>query len=210
MELKEFKKATKKWSEVRTSAKKVISYFEQGFCFEVEKADYLKWKEKNPQSLNVYIGIIGKELNFILVDSESDKDPKSNEDCCIAQKCLSGIDIANMGFIDSATDGNITVKDGLQKTMQWNVFYKSWVENKVDTTNGIFQMFIVPFEDLTSQFEIDGHDKSLFTLGLNNNLDANLVLWMLPNSNLKSTRSVKGGPDLAPVEDLVCPCPPFH
>lgn len=210
MELKEFKKATKKWSQVRTSTDKVLQYFSQGFCFKIEKSFYQKWKDKNAESLLVYIGIIGKKMKFILVDSESDKDPESNADCYFEQDCLSGIDLDNMGFLDNATDGNISVKDGLQKATQWNIFYQSWVKNKIDTPNGIFQMFIVPFSDLKSQFEIADHAETLVMLGLNSNLDANLILWVLTQKNLSKTRSVKGGLKFAPVEDLVCPCPPFY
>jgi len=206
MNIEETKKAIKEWSNVRTSPEKVLTYFKQGCCFKIEKSYYEQWKKTSPKNLHVYLGIFAGVLKFVLIDSESDKNPAAHEDSTFVGDYLPGLNITEEGFIDKAFDGDIKVIDALKKVMQWNVFVDSWVYNKVRTTYGIFQAFAVPFCDLVAQFEKTTNAESVFLFGLSNNNQADLILWGLDTSEQQQSNLPT---DTAPVEDLAYPVPPF-
>lgn len=209
MNIEEIKKATKEWSNARTSPEKVMAYFKQGTCFKIEKSYYEQWKKNSPKNFHVYMGIFGGSLKFVLIDSESDKDPAAHEDCIFVTDYLPGLNITEEGFIDKAFDGNIKVIDALKKIMRWNVFVESWVYNKEHTTYGIFQAFMVPFSDLIAQFEKTTTTESVVLFGLSANNQADLILWGL-DSNEQQQSDIPGNPvNEAPVDDIACPVPPF-
>lgn len=213
MGIDEIKKAIGEWSIARTSEEDVLTYLKQGNCFKIERSNYDLWKAKSPKNLHVYLGIFDGQLQFVLIDSESDKDPSANVGSIVVQDYYPGLDLMDAGIVDHATDGSVKVVDALKRVMKWNVFMESWVRNNVKSSAGIFQAFIIPFSDLTSQFEVAGCDETMVIFGLKGK-DADLMLWGMPKSvenigvrSAVASTSVNGG---APVEDLSTPCPPFH
>lgn len=207
MKIEKVKEAVKKWSEIRTSAKDVISYLKQGCCFKIEKSQYEMWKKKSPESLHAYMGIFDTKLCIILIDSESDKDAAANEDCIFVQYYLPGLDVKEEGFIDNAVKGSVKVKEALKRSVQWTVFMESWVVNNVSATYGIFQAFDIPFGDIKKLFKISGVEDSIALFGLrSDNNQADLTFWGLKDyaTEMKSGITVGAG-----VEDLVTPVPPM-
>src|SRR5665647_2244486 len=152
MNLVEIKKAIKEWSNVRTSPEKVLTYFKQGCCFKIKKSQFEQWNKNSPENLHAYLGIFEGKLKFVLIDSESDKNPVAHMDSIFVQDYLKGLSKTEERFIDKASDGDLTVSDALKKMMQWNVFIDTWVNNMAHTIPGIFKAFVVPFRDLKSQF----------------------------------------------------------
>ncbi len=209
MNVEEIKKATNEWSKVRTSPETVLTYLKQGACFKIEKLYYEQWKKNSPENFHIYLGIFSGALKFILIDSESDKDPAAHEDSIFVSGYLPGLNITEEGFIDKAFDGNIKVIDALKKVMQWNVFVNSWVYNKVNTTYGIFQAFKVSFSDLVSQFEKTTNAESVVLFGLNNNNQADLIIWGLDPNEQQLSDFPENRVDNAPVDDIAYPVPPF-
>jgi hypothetical protein len=205
MNLEEIKQAIKEWSNARTSPEAVLTYFKQGCCFKIEKIEYEQWKKNSPKNLHVYMGIFKDVLKIVLIDSVSDKDPAAHEDSIFVRDYLPGLDIKEEGFIEKATDGNITVKDGLMKIMQWTVFKDSWVYNVVPTINGVFQAFTLPFSDLIAQFEGTMHTESVVLFGLCSDNQADLILWVLGTNEAK----MDDPDDDSPLENIAYPCPPF-
>jgi len=222
MKLDEIKQAIGEWAKARTSADDVLSYLKQGTCFKIEKSNYDLWKQKSPENLHAYLGVFEGQLQLILVDSESDKKPEENLESFIVQDYYTGLNVLDAGFIDSAKDGNIKVTDALKRVMSWTVFMESWVRNSVESSVGVFQAFIIPFSDLTAQFEESNSFESMVIFGLKGK-KADLILWGMPTSIEASrlraaseeevaevagvAKSVDSG---SPVGDLVTPCPPFH
>lgn len=206
MKIEKVKEAVQKWSEIRTSAKDVISYFNQGCCFKIEKSQYEVWKKKSPESLHAYMGIFETKLCIILIDSESDKDAAANEDCIFVQYYLPGLDIKEEGFIDNAVKGGIKVKEALKRGMQWTIFMESWVVNNVGATYGIFQAFDIPFDDITKLFKTHGVTDSVALFGLRSDSQADLSFWGLKDYSDELTSGLVVG---AGVEDLVTPVPPM-
>jgi len=209
MNFEEIKKAIKEWSKVRSSPEKVLAYFKQGSCFKIERSQFEKWNSKLPETLHVHMGIFNRRLKIILVDSVSDKDPAAHQDSFFVQDYLDGLTKAEEGFIDVAVDGGLTVVDALKAVMQWNVFVNSWVNETVHTTDGIFQAFYVPFNDLKSQFDNPAHLESVVFFGLRDNFKADLILFGLNASGGSKTLLKAAKPLGIPVENLATPVPPF-
>lgn len=210
MNLEEIKKAIKEWSKVRSSPKKVLTYFKQGSCFKIERSQFEKWNANSPETLHVHMGIFDGRLKFILVDSVSDKDPAAHQDAFFVQDYLVGLTKAEEDFIDIAVDGGLTVVDALKTVMQWNVFVNSWVNEMVHTTDGIFQAFLVPFNDLRSQFDNSSHLQSVVFFGLRNNYKADLILFGLNASGKSKTSRMAVKSAGIPVENTATPVPPFE
>lgn len=210
MDFKEIENAIKEWSDIRTSPGTVVNYLKQGSCFKIEKAQYELWKKNPPKDFYVYMGIFKGTLKFILTNKVLDKNSAAHKDLIFVQDYLPGLKMKEEGFINKAIDGGITVLDALKKAMRWNVFMKSWVYFKVNTTYGIFEAFKVPFSDLVSQFDNAGCEQSLVQFGLGENIEAELVLWGLDTDiELQATLVMKSEAIAPPVEDLATPCPPF-
>lgn len=210
MSFEEIKKAIKEWSNVRISPEKVLTYFKQGSCFKIERSQFEKWNTNSPSTLHIYIGIFDGVLKFVLIDSLSDKDPEAHQDAIFVQDYLIGLTKAEEGFIDIAVDGGLTVVAALKTVMQWNVFVNSWVNETAHTTDGIFQAFLVPFNDLKSQFDNSYHLQSVVFFGLDNNYKADLILFGLNGNdevNISSTKMVNVAG--IPVENTATPIPPF-
>ena len=212
MEIGEIRRAIGEWSKARTSANDVLAYLKQGTCFKIEKSNYDLWKTKSPKDLHVYLGVFDGQLQFILIDSESDKDPDANIDSIVVQDYYPGLNVLDGGIVDHAKDGSVKVVDALKRVMKWTVFMESWVRNSVESSAGIFQAFVLPFSDLTSQFENAGCYETMAILGLQGK-NADLMLWGLP-SNGESKQLLTADASTSdggyPVEDIATPCPPFY
>lgn len=212
MKLDEIKQAIGEWAKARTSADDVLTYLKQGTCFKIEKSNYDLWKQKSPKSLHAYLGIFEGQLQFILVDSESDKNPEANIDSFIVQDYYTGLNVLDAGFIDSAEDGSVNVMDALKRVMSWTVFMESWVRNSVKSSAGVFQAFIIPFGDLTSQFEKSNSFESMVIFGLHGK-KADLILWGMPTNvedgHLRTASVAEVAKAGCPVENLATPVPPM-
>ncbi|WP_320054581.1 hypothetical protein [uncultured Acetobacteroides sp.] len=214
MEIGEIRKAIGEWSKARTSSDDVLTYLKQGTCFKIEKSNYNLWKTKSPKELHVYLGVFNGQLQFVLIDSESDKDPAVNIGSIVVQDYYPGLNVQDAGLIDHATDGSIKVVDALKRVMKWTMFMESWVKDCVKSDAGVFQAFVIPFSDLSSQFEAAGSHETLVVFGLNGK-NADLMLWGMPSnaggSGVRAMASAIDDGDVGyPVEDLSTPCPPFH
>jgi hypothetical protein len=166
MSVEKIKKAIRKWSEVRNEPEEAISLLKQGSCFKIEKDQYERWKTKKPENVYAYVGIMKKELKFILVDSESDKDFDNCEDFIFVEDYLPGLNLSEENMLNKAVDGNITVLEALKRNMNWVLLMQSWIENKSKTSDGVFKAFIIPFKSLISQFEGTNLPNRLWLLAL--------------------------------------------
>ena len=213
MKIEEIKKAIGEWSIARTSADDVLGYLKQGSCFKIEKSNYDLWKTKSPENLHVYLAVFDGQLQFVLIDSESDKNPEANIDSIVVQDYYPGLNVLDGGIIDHAKDGSVKVVEALKRVMRWTVFMESWVRNSVESSAGVFQAFVLPFSDLTSQFETAGCYETMAIFGLNGK-NADLMLWGMPttieSSGLRTAAVPTGEDKGTPVEDISTPCPPFH
>lgn len=208
MKIEEIKKSIKAWSNVRNSPDKVLTYFKQGSCFKITKAQFDQWNKNSPEKLHVYPAIVGDKLKFVLIDSESDKDAANHMDALFVQDFLDGLDIAEEGFIDNAIDGNLTITDALKKMAHWTMFVDSWVAKTAPTENGIFQALLVPFSDLKSHFDGTSNPESVVFFGLENG-KADLLLWGLKPkqpAGLKMAAAEAG----IPVSDTITSVPPYQ
>ena len=207
MKIEDVKKSIKAWSSVRNSPDKVLTYFKQGSCFKITKAQFDQWNKNSPEKLHVYPAIVGDKLKFVLIDSESDKDAANHMDALFEQEFLKGLDIAQEGFIDNAIDGNLTVTDALKKMAHWTMFVDSWVANSAHTENGISQAILVPFSDLKSHFEGTSNPESAVFFGLENG-QADLLLWGLKAKQPAGSMMLTAEAGIA-VADMTVNVPPY-
>jgi len=66
---------------------------------------------------------------------------------------------------------------------------------------------LIPFSDLVAQFEDSPNTESIVLFGLSYENEADLLLWGLNSPN--GRKLIIGDPYDSPVENLVCPVPPF-
>jgi len=208
MKMEKIRMAIRKWNEIRNTPEKAISFLKQGCCFKIEKDQYDLWKSKSPKGVFAYLGIFNSELKFIVVDSESDKNPDENQEFYFIQDFMKGLNITEKNLFRSASDGNITVQEALTRNLSWTLYMESWLINRAETTEGIFRAFVIPFASLSAHFEDEGYAESILLCGLGNQNQADLILWKnrFIGELSKMTNEVKG---TSPVENLVLPCPPY-
>ena len=48
----------------------------------------------------------------------------------------------------NAPDDRISKKEALARINNWNTYYKSWIQQQIDTNGGIYQVFVIPFVDI--------------------------------------------------------------
>jgi hypothetical protein len=210
MTLEKIRVAIKKWSEVRNSPEVAYKLLNQGTCFKIEKEQYEIWKKRAPKSIYAYASIFDSELKFVLIDSESVKDPEKNLDAIFIQDYLPGLNILEADMISKASDGNITVIEALTRNMNWVLLMQSWLENMSKTTDGVFRAFIIPFSSLEPQLEGSKNAESVLMIGLGEKKLADLILWK--HSNVSGSESGEKSlvDDPYGVDNFVLPCPPFN
>jgi hypothetical protein len=190
------------WTRVRTDAAETISYLDQGNCFLITKKMYEQWRTKLPIFIHAYPSIYDGVMRFTLVDNLTDSQDVINFDYVHVVDYTCGAPIAKpSNSIPGETD--ITVLEGLERVFRWQMNKNSWVVSQVQTTDGIFQAFHIPFTDLMSLFESTDPTKSVdqiyVVIGLKANNVADLILW----SNVNTFA------DPVQVKDVALPVPPF-
>lgn len=210
MTFEKIKEALKKWTAIRNLPEKSSAYLGQGCCFKIVQSQYEAWKKRSPESVYAYLGIFDNDLKFVLMDDITDKNPEENMDAVFVIDFLNGMNITEKAMIGKAIDGNITVNEAMKRNLNWILFKESWLENKSQTTEGVFRAFVLPFASLSAQFENDSQTESVLMIGLNDKDQADLILWKnryVNTAALKSTTADDSS--TTPVENFVVPCPPY-
>lgn len=151
------------WKQILDNAKKdneineIIKYLNQGFCFEVNKDDFLFWKGKNPPSIHAYIAIFKGELKFVLIDSKSDETVQVNTDNIIVKDFTYGIPSGKFPIMPCQISGPITklpVLKALSRKLMWDMYCQDWLTAILKTEKKeIVQAFSIPYGDYKSAIE---------------------------------------------------------
>lgn len=210
-DLKTVKAAIKEWSVRRSRADQVITYLNQGNCFEVTRAEYTKWKTRNvtpPTHIHAYMGIFSGKLKFVLIDSISDAETTLDPAYIVVKDYTYGVVVkgnANdtLGNVGDETD-EITVFEGLERMFRWSMGKNAWVATQVPKPDGVFQAFQIPFNDFEFLFE-DKEKKTVYGLfGMLSDFTPDIIIW---NETTKFPDPVQPGQRI--VADVALPVPPF-
>jgi hypothetical protein len=206
--------AIQMWNQERSNPAAVTNFFNQGTFFKIDRSDYLIWKNKNPEFIHAYLGLVLKpeETNFSLslfsVDSVTDKDPvEGNQgefEANIKENAyeLSVISEPTLNLVDNSTNNpeNITPIEGMMRTVQWSLHKDIWIDQQED----MVQVFEIPFFDLGVLFDSEEADYIILSPALkeqeeDNTFKIDLVLWGYNSNGVTWNKPM----------DFIKPAPPF-
>jgi hypothetical protein len=202
------------WNEERSNPIAVINFFNQGAYFKIDRSDYLIWKNKNPEFIHAYLGLVQNpgEVNFSLslfsVDSITDKEPVENNEGKFEANIkenvyeLSVISEPTLNLVDNSdnTPESISPIEGMMRTVQWSLHKDLWMNQQED----LVQVFEIPFLDLNVLFDDEEADYIIVSPALkeqeeNNTFTIDLVLWGYNAEGVTWNKPM----------DLIRPRPPF-
>lgn len=210
-DLKAVEAAVKEWSVKRKRPDQVVTYFNQGNCFEVTRAEYMKWKLRGivpPTHIHAYMGIFSGKLKIILIDSISDAETTLDPAFIAVKDYTYGVTVkgnANdtLENVGDETD-EITVFEGLERMFRWTMGKNAWVATQVLKPDGVFQAFQIPFNDFEFLFE-EKDKKTVYGLfGLLSDMSPDVIIW---NETTKFPDPID--PAQRIVADVALPVPPF-
>lgn len=194
--------AINNWTINRPDSTAIISFLNQGSCFEIQRNDTMKWKLKNPEFIHAYPAIFDGVLKFVLVDDVTDSDPNIDYDYVFTKDYTYGAPPTNV--VDVPGSSNISIEDALQRVFRWSMTKDNWVINNCRSTNGVFQAFHIPASDLYKLFEDTTGDCVYVVIGLI--LDP-VTRIEIPDMILWNELTIFVDP--AMVQDVALPVPPF-
>lgn len=163
MTTKEIKESIASWTSTRGNAQVVNKKFQQGNSFSYDVPKYAE----TSSHIHVYPGLFDGQLLFFVIPSEYDNEQYADEIdkytvVCPAQNGLSG-------------GHNITPTEAHARILAWEEHHVAWVQEKVNTVDGVFQAFEIDREDFEA-------DSVVMILGLKNDpkavlsFDADLIV----------------------------------
>ena len=225
----EIKQATALWNEKRWNHKKVKKLLTNGSFFKITREEYDSWKAAygSVEYIHAYPAIFGKDLHFVVIDSETDKNTFTEESLkyTFVKSFTDDYDVNAIDFIDHETDGNIKVTEALKRVMQWNLMLESWLKDQIDSFKddqvGVFRVFNIPFGDLEKSFANAEVKEVVLNFGLRKRepkegnksiYAADLLVWSVSErAQIQFVAAGISDPEGdAPVDDLVFLCPPWN
>lgn len=183
MTTKEIKQSIASWTSTRGNANVLNKKFQQGNCFSYDVPPYAD----SSSNIHVYPGLFDGQLLFFVIPSEYDNEQYADDIdkytvVCPAQNGLSG-------------GHNITPTEAHARILAWEEHHVAWVQQKVNTVDGIFQAFTISRQDFEA-------DSVVMTLGLKNEPKAVLSFGadLIVSNNM--------GADIV-YDDFSRPIPPF-
>lgn len=215
------KNAMNIWNEVRNNKVATLNYFEQGNCFIINNEDFATWdlilKDTENPSIHAYLGLntLENQADFSLalfcVDSKTDSlsvNEKNKLAYLASLKTFPYLEGLNneITFYNVKPTNDFTL-GAMRKSMRWNLCKSTWINNL--QTNGVVQVFDIPFADLKSLFNKSGVHNVVLVFALKKpetliDIDApyiiDLIMWGYDSDNY-----------MIPVDpqDLIKPCPPY-
>lgn len=200
MDARTIGKAINVWTNTRPYADQLLALLNQGYSIEIKRSDFDNWSSLNPNYLHAYPAVFdGNILKFVLTDSVTDAQQNIDYTFVTVKDYTYGsMSSVNVDF-DTPGNGNISIVNGLERVFRWLMNKTMAVGNMVKTTDGIFQGFRIPFNDLKELFGSTSGDSVYVLLGLEEDGTADMILW----------NEIMNFVDPAMVEDTVTPIPPF-
>jgi hypothetical protein len=175
----EIENAVKAWTEVRKNADKTIFHLNQGNSFAFTRDKYDMWSKQNPKSLHAYPTVFNGQLAFTLIDEHNDSQKVIDFSLVHVAHYTYGTPVpySNPMPHSSQNDGHeLTTREALERVFRWSMNKNSWVNDTVHTTDGIFQAFYIPFDDLKKLFK-EGIKEVYVAIGLKTDGEPDLILW---------------------------------
>lgn len=203
MEPKEISTAIRTWTNSRSNSDAILQFLNQGYCFEITRIEYEKWKTLQPESIHAYPAVFSDVTKFVVIDNITDKQTTINYSNVFVKDYTYGSNEEN--GIDFGNDAsNITILDALERIFRWSMNHSVWVRNQVSTEAGVFQAFHIPFSDLKLLFSTTTSTRIYALIGLM--LDESTGM-KIPELILWNETMNFGDPSM--VADVALPVPPF-
>ncbi|ALM47487.1 hypothetical protein AMR72_00410 [Flavobacterium psychrophilum] len=183
MTTEEIKQSIASWTSTRENAKVLNKKFQQGNSFSYDVPPYADASSY----LHVYPGLFDGQLLFFVIPAEYDNEQYAEEIdkytiVCPAENGLSG-------------GHNITPTEANARILAWEEHHVAWIQQKVNTVDGVFQAFEIATEDFEAASVV-------ITLGLKKTPKAELDF----NADMIVTNKIN---TQLVYDDFSRPIPPF-
>ncbi|AUP77370.1 hypothetical protein [Flavivirga eckloniae] len=205
MTLNEIKACILNWENIikEGNSETIIHYLNQGFCFQITKSEYLKWKDKKPKNIHAYLGVYNNKLKFFIIDSKSDKNGDFS-DTILIKDFTYGIDPSEIiKPITLKKKITLTENQALDRSFRWHIRCKEWLQSiQNDPLKQMFRVISIPFQNYVQIFQSNTIVTNFFGLHKGKTNEALEIEIIVSNEY---------GEHKIPNEykDLTVPVPPF-
>lgn len=170
MTIDDIKNGITAWATVinEGDSETILDYLNQGFCFQVDRENYDKWRQQTPTPVYVhaYAGIFSGKLKFVLIDSTSDFVPQENMDNIVVKDFTHGIP-STLLIGDNDTDPAISLDEGMRRNFKWNMYCRVWLASILNNpARPMFQVIRIPIVDYEDIFKVATNMKCINFFGL--------------------------------------------
>lgn len=182
MKLQAIQEAISEWYTLNDYVYEATDLLNQGTCFSIN-TNILQDGQSNGQ-LHAYPGIVEGKLKAFLIHEDMDTEIVFNTQGAsisnhIYVQELEWLDQAMMGRLENAavtsTDPSITPAQAREHILRWNLTKQSWINQQINQTEGLFEVFVIPAEGVDSNASPYG----IFALKADATMGyvADLIVW---------------------------------
>lgn len=136
------------WSSLRDNqdATQINALFSVG--------NYFKYTRETPKNvetevgkiyyMHAYMGVFENKLKIFMIDAANDTQAQYES----PEGILPYITVCSLHEETGNVGGEITKQEAMLRIGAWNADHETWIENKVETPENIFQAFAIPESDL--------------------------------------------------------------
>lgn len=193
--------AINNWTNARTDATTAWNLLNQGYSVIIPRSAFNTWNQNSDvRALHLYPAVFNGVLKFVAVDNVTDSDEAIDYgNVFTLDYTYGGVDPTSTPYPPGSS--NISIQDALERGFRWSMNKRAWLEGAVNNTGGnlVFQVFVIPFEDLTQLFGSTSNDRIFAVIGLKTDNKADMLLW-------NNTQTFVNPQSVA---DVTYTCPPF-
>lgn len=187
------------WNSSRGNAATVKALLEKGTFFLMDANDEPGMTTYVNSDIFAYVGVENSEIIFILVpdslDNKAWSEMTNDELDAVKIKAFKAdYQIDAVDFLNGATDGSdISVIEALKRHHRWQAMREDFLSEEVKHTDGLFELFEIPYGNVKSVLTNSDYDGLKFAFGLVPDTEnvsysgyfADLVAWSLPASGAR-------------------------
>jgi len=133
-------KSIQNWNAIKNDKNKLLYYLKEGDHFSLSHIDI-----GTSLDIHAYCGILNDKLVFFLIPSEFDNKSQM-PDTIVEYITTCPIHPRN----DNDVPHEIPEKEAKKRMLNWKKDLTEWVPKQINTTDGIFQAFAIPSDDINN------------------------------------------------------------
>jgi hypothetical protein len=213
MKLDTINEAIRAWYNINDYAFETFNLLNQGVLFRINPEvmpPLESYQKEKKMHVHAYPGIIDGELKFFLINSEKDKhnlilakNEPLNKYIFVAD--VTGMDASLVSKLNTSKPSekrSLSLSEAMNRISRWSLIKESWIKNRINNTEGMFQAISIPLIDLKPNCDIYAFF-ALTETKTKNKYQADLIIWDCYNKEINSVNSFDS------LDDLCRPVPPF-